>query len=83
MVKQSKRENFDVSPEQEAYINSLQELIKAPSRKDAILTAVRLTLLLAAESQQGYQFYLAKPGCRDPRRLLMAEIEAPNLQTWA
>jgi hypothetical protein len=82
MAKESKRENFDVSPEQEADINCLQELIKAPSRKDAILTAVRLTLLLAAESKQGNQFYLASPGGRDLRRLLMVGIETPNLQKW-
>lgn len=82
MAKESKRENFDVSPDQEADINCLQDLIKAPTRKDAILTAVRLALLLAAESKQGNQFYLASPGCRDLRRLLMVGIETPNLQKW-
>lgn len=82
MVKQFKRENFDVSPEQEADINCLQELIRAPSRKDAILTAVRLALLLAAESKQGNQFYLKSPGGRDFRRLLITGIETPNLQNW-
>jgi len=82
MARESKRENFDVSPEQEADINCLQELLKAPTRKDAILTAVRLALLLAAESKQGNQFYLASPGCRDLRRLLMVGIESPNLQKW-
>lgn len=82
MARESKRENFDVSPEQEADISCLQELLKAPTRKDAILTAVRLALLLAAESKQGHQFYLASPGYRNPRRLLMVGIETPNLQTW-
>jgi hypothetical protein len=82
MARDSKRENFDVSPEQEADINCLQELIKAPTRKDAILTAVRLALLLAAESKQGNQFYLGRPGCRDLRRLLMVGIETANLQKW-
>ena len=82
MAKQSKRENVDVSPEQEAYIDSLMEIIKAPSRKDAILTAVRLTLLLAGESQRGNQIYLGKPGSTDMKRLLVAEIEAPYMQTW-
>jgi len=81
MPKESKRENFDVSPEQEADINCFQELIKAPTRKDAILTAVRLGLLLAAESKQGYQLYLGGPG-RELRRLLMVGIETPNLQKW-
>lgn len=78
----SKRENFDVSPEQEADIDCLQELIQAPSRKDAILTAVRLTLLLATESRQGNQFYLASAGSQNFRRLMMAGIETPHLQKW-
>lgn len=82
MARESKRENFDVSPEQEADINCLQELIKAPTRKDAILTAVRLALLLAAESKQGNQFYLASPGGRELRRLLMVGIETPHVQRW-
>ncbi len=82
VTKQSKRENFDVSPEQDADIDCLRELIQAPSRKDAILTAVRLALLLAIESRQGNQFYLASPGCRDFRRLMMAGIETPNLHKW-
>jgi hypothetical protein len=82
MARQSKRENFDVSPEQESDINCLQALIKAPTRKDAILTAVRLALLLAAESKQGNQFYMGSPGRRDLRRLLMVGIETPNLQKW-
>ena len=82
MARASKRENFDVSPEQEAEIDCLQELIKAPSRKDAILTAVRLALHLAAESKQGNQVYLGQPGQHELRRLLMLGIEAPNLPKW-
>jgi hypothetical protein len=82
VVKQSKRENFDVSPEQEADINCFQELIKAPTRKDAILTAVRLALQLTAEVKQGNQVYLGRPGCPDRMRLLMPGIEAPNLPRY-
>lgn len=79
-VKDSKRENFDVSPQQEADIDCLQDLIKAPTRKDAILTAVRLALHVAAECKQGNKFYLGSEG--ELRRMLMIGIETPNLQRW-
>jgi len=82
MAKVSKRENFDVSPEQEAEIDCLQQLIKAGSRKDAILTAVRLAIHLAAESKQGNQFFVAQPGQREQRRLMMFGIETPNVPKW-
>lgn len=79
-VRDSKRENFDVSPQQEADIDCLQDLIKAPTRKDAILTAVRLALHVAAECKQGNKFYLGSEG--ELRRMLMIGIETPNLQRW-
>jgi hypothetical protein len=77
-----KRENFEVSPEQEAEINSLQALIDAPTRKDAILTAIHLTLHLASETRQGRQVFIGEPGCRDPQRLLMLGIEKPSSFSW-
>ncbi len=79
-IKGTKRENFDVSPEQEADIDCLQDLIKAPTRKDAILTAVRLALHVAAECKQGNKFYIGSEG--ELRRMLMIGIETPNLQRW-
>jgi len=81
-AKESKRENFDVSPEQEADINCFQELVKAPTRKEAILTAVRLALHVTAELKQGNQIYLGRPGCTEQRRLLMPGIEAPNIPKY-
>ena len=82
MAKDSKRENFDVNPEQEADISCFQQLVKAPTRKDAILTAVRLALHLTAEVKQGNQVYLGRPGCSDQRRLLMPGIEVPNIPKY-
>ena len=82
MAKTYKRENFDVTPEQEAEIDCLQELIKAPSRKDAMLTAVRLALHLATEAQQGHKLFLGDERGPDLKRLVVLGLEAPNYWPW-
>lgn len=82
MAKAYKRENFDVTPEQEAEIDCLQELIKAPSRKDAMLTAIRLALHLATEAQLGHRLFLSDEYGQDLKRLVMLGIEAPNYWPW-
>ena len=82
MVKSYKRENFDVTPEQEAEIDCLQELVKASSRKDAMLTAVRLALHLASEAQQGKKLFLGTERGEDLRRLVIIGVEAPSYWPW-
>jgi len=82
LAKTYKRENFDVTPEQEAEIDCLQELLKAPSRKDAMLTAVRLALHLVTESRNGHKLFLGDERGKDLRRLVMLGIEAPNYWPW-
>lgn len=82
MAKAYKRENFDVTPEQEAEIDCLQEMIKAPTRKDAMLTAVRLALHLVTESRQGHKLYLGDERGRELRRLVLLGIESPNSTPW-
>ncbi|HEY9786415.1 MAG TPA: hypothetical protein V6D17_13490 [Candidatus Obscuribacterales bacterium] len=82
MLKKHKRENFDVTPEQESEIDCLQELLKAPSRKDAMLTAVRLALHLASEARHGHKFFVGDENGRDLKRLIFLEIEPPNFWPW-
>jgi hypothetical protein len=82
MSKSYKRENFDVTPEQEAEIDCLQELIKAPTRKDAMLTAVHLALHLAGETKRGLKLFLGDEQGRDLRRVVMIGVEAPNYWPW-
>lgn len=77
-----KRENFDVSPEQEAEIDRLRDLLQASSRKDAILLAVRLALHLADETKNGDQVFIGHPGQSNLRRLLMLGIEKPRSNKW-
>ncbi|MBX9941686.1 MAG: hypothetical protein K2Y32_20645 [Candidatus Obscuribacterales bacterium] len=76
-MKDLKRENFDVSPEQQAAIEMLQQVVDAPTKKDAVLMAVRTTLLLAAELKKGNQLFVGHPG-EDLRRFVMLGIEKPD-----
>jgi uncharacterized protein (DUF433 family) len=77
-----KRENFDVSPEQQAEIECLQQFMQAPTRKDAVLSAVRLTLQLAAELRKGNQIYIGNERNERFTRLLMLGIEPPMAAGW-
>jgi uncharacterized protein (DUF433 family) len=59
MVIDTKRQNFNITPEQEADLLALQREMDAPSVKDAILRAVRLALLVSREVRRGSRLYLA------------------------
>lgn len=81
-VKESKRENFEVSPAQQAEIETLQELISAPSKKDAVLMAVHLALHLASEAKKGNQIFVGQPDQRALTRIVMLGIENPTVSKW-
>ncbi len=81
-TKDTKRENFDVSPQQQAEIETLRELIDAPSKKDAMLMAIHLALHLASETKKGNHLFVGDPARHNLRRLVMLGIEKPNLQKW-
>jgi hypothetical protein len=69
-VTQHKRQNFNVTPEEEAELNRLQEVFGASSVKDAILRSARLALTLASEVREGKKVYLADSQGRETRVLL-------------
>lgn len=71
----TKRQNFNISPEQEAEIAQLKDLIDAPTTKDAILSAVRVFHVLAQELKSGHQIYLSADQPGQMQRLLIPEIE--------
>lgn len=79
--KEIKRENFDVSPEQQADIEALQAALDASSKKEAVLIAVQLALHLAAESKKGNQFFVGAPG-ETPHRLVMLGLKKPETHRW-
>jgi len=77
-----KRENFDVTAEQQAEIDCLQSYIKAPSRKEAILTAVRLTLQLASENRKGQQLFLGTEPGANMQKVLILNLQTPEMWPW-
>ncbi|MDO8683325.1 MAG: hypothetical protein Q7N50_07590 [Armatimonadota bacterium] len=76
-----KRQNFNVTPEQEAEMLWLKDAIDAPSVKDAILYAVRTMATLARETREGRAIYLADDtGAKE--RLLIPELESASKEKW-
>jgi hypothetical protein len=51
-AKETKRQNFNITPEQEAQLDWLKEALGAPSTKEAILRAVSVTVALKNSLQQ-------------------------------
>jgi len=73
MKQDLKRQNFNVTPEQEADIAWLKDAVDAPSAKDALLYAVRVMNALVREVREGKAVYLVnQQGERE--RLLIPEI---------
>src|ERR1700722_11760966 len=70
----TKRQNFNITPEQEAEISWLKDAIDAPTTKDAILRAVRVVSVLAREATLGHRLYVAgETGTM--QRLLVPELD--------
>jgi uncharacterized protein (DUF433 family) len=78
---ETKRQNFNITPEQEAELAWLRDTIDAPSTKDAILRAVRVMATLAREAQQGHNIYV---GSTEGKliRLLVPELESVHTGGW-
>ncbi|MCK6528188.1 hypothetical protein L6R50_11740 [Myxococcota bacterium] len=77
----TKRQNFDVTPEQEAEIGWLREALGAPTAKDTLLRAVRIASILAREARSGRVLMLG--GATGPaERLIVPELEHPAAGEW-
>lgn len=77
----ARRQNFDVSPEQDAEIRTLRETLGASSTKDAILRAVRIAGVLSRETRAGKVLQLrARDG--QTERLIIPELETPDAGAW-
>jgi hypothetical protein len=70
---ETKRQNFNVTPEQEAQIEWLREALGAASTKEAILRAVSVLSTLKEYTQKGFKVTLVKPDER-------VELVIPGLQ---
>lgn len=76
-----KRQNFDVTPEQDAEIAWLKDALGVSTAKDALLRAVRIAALLARESREGRTLMVRSPG-GNPERLIIPELERPAESGW-
>src|SRR5438045_2233844 len=76
-----KRQNFNVTPEEEAELQRLREVLAASSIKDALLRATRVLLTLAQEVQEGKRIYSADREGRETR-LLLPDMEASRNGGW-
>src|SRR5579871_5490327 len=81
MAVEIKRQNFNITPEQEAELAWLREAIEAPTMKDAILRAVRVLSILAHEAQQGRTLYLSTPDGK-MTQLLIPELQSLQADGW-
>ncbi len=72
-LRETRRQNFNVTPEQEAELAWLKEVVNAPTTKDLFLRATRVLSALAREAQSGNALYVGKAG--GYTRLLIPELE--------
>ena len=81
MRTESKRQNFNTTPEQEAELTRLRQVLDASSVKDAILRAARVVALLAQEQGKGQTLYL-RSADGAMTRLLIPELEGAQGAEW-
>ena len=75
MSSQTKRANFEVTPEQEALLSAVKEALQASSLKDAVLRMSSVMLVLARELASGKRLYIGdRPETAE--RLVLPELEA-------
>lgn len=76
-----KRQNFNITPEQEAELAWLREVLGASSTKDIILRAVRLMVVLVRELQRGGRLYVGPEEGR-LTRVMLPELETVGDNSW-
>src|SRR5437879_1570962 len=81
MAAETKRQNFNITPEQEAELTWLRETLGASSSKDTILLAVRVLGILAREVQCGHALYLGTES-GPSTRLLIPELQPMAKGDW-
>lgn len=77
---ETKRQNFNITPEQEAKLNWLRDAIGAPNTKETILRSIDLMVTLKRYIRPGTQLFLHTP--QGLVRLLIPELESPHTGDW-
>ena len=79
----TKRQNFDITPEQEAEIALLQQAFGVGSAKDAILKSVHLSLVLAQEVKGGKRLcFIDQRHNGSITEVLLPELETVGAASW-
>ncbi|MFC1705761.1 hypothetical protein ACFL59_02930 [Planctomycetota bacterium] len=78
---ETKRQNFDVTPEQAGQIQQLRETLGAASTKDAILRAVRLALHLAEIARRGDRVFVGRVAS-NVSRVVLPDLEPVPTSPW-
>lgn len=78
-IGETKRQNFNITLEQEAQIEWLREALGATSAKEAILRAVSVLSTLKEYSQKGFKVALVKPD--EQVELVIVGLE-PAAEQW-
>ncbi len=77
---ETKRQNFNVTPAQEAQIEWLREAIGASTTKEAILRSVSIVAVLQTYIQKGYKITLTAP--TEQVQLVIPELEPLPRTPW-
>lgn len=77
---ESKRQNFNITPEQEAKLNWLQQEMGTPNMKETIVRALDVVFTLKSNLTRGNRLFLHTS--QGEVRLLIPELESNCSQDW-
>ncbi len=77
----TKRQNFNITPEQEAEIAWLRDTLGASSVKDTVLRAVRIAAVLSRETRRGARIVL-RTADGENVRIVIPELECVTDDAW-
>lgn len=77
----TKRANFELTPEQDEVLNSLRQALSASSIKDTVLRAAQLANVLVNEVRQGNHLDVGRHATQTTR-LLIPELEGTRPAAW-
>lgn len=78
---ETKRANFDLTPEQDEILASLRSSLSASSTKDTVLRAVQLATVLVAELRRGNHLFVGR-SVTEASRLIIPELEVAAPAEW-
>ena len=79
---EGKRQNFNITPEQEAELSALQADFGAPNAKETILKAVHLARVLTREVRRGKRIGLIDRRSGDVTEIILPELESVGTDAW-